>query len=177
MWSRGVPVSTAMMTQYASLSPQAHVDEAVQALLRTNQSEFPVVDADGKPVGLLGRATGASLGARGALGRGRKKPDVQAHAGCDSQQATCGQTADRIFLPMNRPRCPQGASAFVPGQRARSTRCSIANICSGTTISSSLAASRNSGHRSLDRSIRRPNATNSPAARRFSLNSCPTTCR
>jgi len=54
--SRGVPVSTAMMTQYASLSPQAHVDEAVQTLLRTNQSEFPVVDLDGKPVGLLGRS-------------------------------------------------------------------------------------------------------------------------
>ncbi len=53
--SRGVPVSTAMMTQYATLTPQAHVDEAVQTLLRTNQSEFPVVDGAGKPVGLLGR--------------------------------------------------------------------------------------------------------------------------
>jgi Zn-dependent protease/CBS domain-containing protein len=54
--SRGVPVSTAMVTQYATLTPEAHVDEAVQAVLRTSQSEFPVVDAAGKPVGLLGRA-------------------------------------------------------------------------------------------------------------------------
>jgi len=54
--SRGVPVGTAMMTQYATLTPDAHVDEAVQTLLRTSQSEFPVVDADGKPVGLLGRS-------------------------------------------------------------------------------------------------------------------------
>src|SRR5258707_2620419 len=53
--SRGVPVSTAMMTQYATLTPQAHVDEAVQTLLRTNQSEFPVVDSAGKPIGLLVR--------------------------------------------------------------------------------------------------------------------------
>ncbi|HEY7300752.1 MAG TPA: site-2 protease family protein [Xanthobacteraceae bacterium] len=53
--SRGVPVSTAMMTQFASLTPQEHVDKAVQTLLRTSQSEFPVVDPDGKPVGLLGR--------------------------------------------------------------------------------------------------------------------------
>jgi Zn-dependent protease/CBS domain-containing protein len=53
--SRGVPVGTAMMTQFATLTPQAHVDEAVQTLLRTSQSEFPVVDGDGKPVGLLGR--------------------------------------------------------------------------------------------------------------------------
>jgi CBS domain-containing protein len=53
--SRGVPVSTAMMTQYATLTPDAHVEEAVETLLRTSQSEFPVVDADGKPVGVLGR--------------------------------------------------------------------------------------------------------------------------
>ena len=53
--SRGVPVSTAMMTHYATLTPDAHVDEAVQTLLRTSQGEFPVVDGDGKPVGLLGR--------------------------------------------------------------------------------------------------------------------------
>lgn len=53
--SRGVPVSSAMMTQYATLSPDAPVEDAVQALLRTSQSEFPVIDASGKPVGLLGR--------------------------------------------------------------------------------------------------------------------------
>ena len=54
--SRGVPVSHAMVTQFATLSPQAHLDEAVQTLLHTGQSEFPVVDAAGKPVGLLGRS-------------------------------------------------------------------------------------------------------------------------
>jgi len=50
-----VPTSAAMMTQFATLAPDAHVEEAVQTLLRTSQSEFPVVDAAGKPVGLLGR--------------------------------------------------------------------------------------------------------------------------
>ena len=54
--SRGVPVSAAMMTQFATLTPEAHVEEAVQTLLRTSQSEFPVVDAAGKPVGVLGRS-------------------------------------------------------------------------------------------------------------------------
>jgi Zn-dependent protease/CBS domain-containing protein len=53
--AHGVPVTNAMMTQLARLTPQAHVEEAVQTLLRTSQSEFPVVDAAGKPVGLLGR--------------------------------------------------------------------------------------------------------------------------
>src|SRR5262249_1615025 len=53
--SRGVPVSYAMMTQFATLSPDAPIDEAVQTLLQTSQGEFPVVDAAGKPIGVLGR--------------------------------------------------------------------------------------------------------------------------
>jgi len=53
--AHGVPVINAMMTQFTKLTPQAHVDEAVQTLLRTSQSEFPVVDGADKPVGLLGR--------------------------------------------------------------------------------------------------------------------------
>ena len=54
--SRGVPVSVAMRTQFLTLAPRAHIDEAVHALLRTAQGEFPVVDDAGKPVGVLGRA-------------------------------------------------------------------------------------------------------------------------
>jgi Zn-dependent protease/CBS domain-containing protein len=54
--SRGVPVSSAMMTQFASLSPEAQIEEAVQTLLQTSQGEFPVVDGAGKPVGVLDRA-------------------------------------------------------------------------------------------------------------------------
>jgi stage IV sporulation protein FB len=54
--SRDVPVAAAMMTQIARLEPQAHIDEAVDTLLRTSQSEFPVVDAAGVLVGVLSRA-------------------------------------------------------------------------------------------------------------------------
>src|SRR5581483_7514738 len=53
--SRGVPVTAAMMTRFATLTPEAPIEEAVETLLRTSQSEFPVVDAADKPVGLLGR--------------------------------------------------------------------------------------------------------------------------
>ena len=53
--SRGVPVSAAMITQYATLRPEAAIAEAVDTLLRTSQTEFPVIDADGRLLGLLGR--------------------------------------------------------------------------------------------------------------------------
>jgi Zn-dependent protease/CBS domain-containing protein len=53
--SRGVPVSAAMMTQYATLDPQDHIDAAIETLLRTSQSEFPVVDSAGRLAGLLSR--------------------------------------------------------------------------------------------------------------------------
>jgi CBS domain-containing protein len=51
-----VPVSAAMMTQIARLAPGEHIDTAVDTLLRTSQSEFPVADADGRLVGVLSRA-------------------------------------------------------------------------------------------------------------------------
>ncbi len=53
--SRGVPVSHAMMTHFQTLTPDEHLDAAVQSLLQTGQGEFPVVDGAGKPVGVLGR--------------------------------------------------------------------------------------------------------------------------
>ncbi len=53
--SQGVPVTAAMMTQFATLTPDEHVDAAVETLLRTSQSEFPVVDGAGKPIGVLAR--------------------------------------------------------------------------------------------------------------------------
>jgi stage IV sporulation protein FB len=53
--SHGVPVSHAMMTQFATLPPDADVEDAVATLLATSQGEFPVIDGAGKPVGLLGR--------------------------------------------------------------------------------------------------------------------------
>ncbi len=53
--SRGIPVTAAMMTQFATLTPDEHVDATVETLLRTSQGEFPVVDGDGRPLGVLVR--------------------------------------------------------------------------------------------------------------------------
>jgi stage IV sporulation protein FB len=54
--SRNVPLQTAMMTEFARLTPDEHIDDAIATLLRTSQNEFPVVDGDGRLVGLLGRS-------------------------------------------------------------------------------------------------------------------------
>ena len=53
--SRGVPVSAAMMTQFATLTPDERIDAAVDTLLHTSQTEFPVVDAEQRLVGVLDR--------------------------------------------------------------------------------------------------------------------------
>jgi stage IV sporulation protein FB len=53
--SRGVPVTSAMMTQFSTLTLDEPVDAAVQTVLRTRQGEFPVVDSIGRPLGVLGR--------------------------------------------------------------------------------------------------------------------------
>jgi len=72
--SHGVPVSHAMMTQFATLTPEAHIDEAVHTLLATSQGEFPVIDGAGKPVGVLDR--GALIRALKTLGPDARVADA-----------------------------------------------------------------------------------------------------
>ena len=93
--AHGVPVTNAMMTQIASLTPQAHVDEAVQTLLRTSQSEFPVVDPDGKPVGLLGR--GDLIRALKQLGPDARVADVMTTKVPSVGQRSCLDEALRFL--------------------------------------------------------------------------------
>jgi stage IV sporulation protein FB len=50
-----VPVSEAMVTHLVQLPPQATLDDAVEALLRTSQHEFPVVEDNGRALGVLTR--------------------------------------------------------------------------------------------------------------------------
>lgn len=50
-----LPVSEAMVTHLVRLSPASTLDEAVEALIRTSQHEFPVVDGEGQVQGVLTR--------------------------------------------------------------------------------------------------------------------------
>ena len=45
----------AMITQFETLTPADRIDTAAQALIRTTQHEFPVLDADGRLAGFLTR--------------------------------------------------------------------------------------------------------------------------
>src|SRR3984893_16839496 len=53
--SRDVPVTAAMITQYATLTPDEHIDAAVETLVRTSQNVFPVVDGNQRLLGIVGR--------------------------------------------------------------------------------------------------------------------------
>jgi stage IV sporulation protein FB len=53
--SGSLSVSDAMMTQFAVLSANARIRDGAKALLRTSQHEFPVVDSEGRVLGILTR--------------------------------------------------------------------------------------------------------------------------
>jgi Zn-dependent protease len=54
--ARGLPAVDAMEHRIATLNRGSTVGEAVDVLLATSQDDFPVVDAAGRPAGLLSRA-------------------------------------------------------------------------------------------------------------------------
>lgn len=54
--SRRLPISAAMLTEFRSLREDATLEEAADALLRTSQHDFPVVDGAMRPRGVLTRA-------------------------------------------------------------------------------------------------------------------------
>lgn len=53
--ARGAIVADAMITRFETLGPQSRVQDAVEALIRTTQTEFPVVDGGGRLRGVLTR--------------------------------------------------------------------------------------------------------------------------
>ena len=53
--SLNLAVSEAMVTHLVKLPPEATLEDAVEALLRTSQHEFPVVDSENRILGVLTR--------------------------------------------------------------------------------------------------------------------------
>lgn len=53
--TRGMAAADAMETRFEALPPNATIADAAEALLRTRQQDFPVVDGAGRLLGLLTR--------------------------------------------------------------------------------------------------------------------------
>ncbi len=111
--SHGVPVSHAMMTRFATLTPEDHIEEAVQTLLATSQGEFPVVDGAGKPVGVLDR---------GALIKGLKTlgPDARVADAMSTEFPTVSYraTLEQAFKLMQEKSAPAVGVIDVAGKLA-----------------------------------------------------------
>jgi len=109
--SQGVPVTSAMMTQFATLVPDEHVDAAVETLLRTSQGEFPVVDGAGRPVGVL---------ARNDLIRSLKQlgPDAKVTDAMTAEMPTLGHRhcLDEAFRLLQEKRSPAVAIVDAAGR-------------------------------------------------------------
>jgi len=67
--ARAVDVRDAMISRFESLPVTAHLEQAAQALLRTTQHEFPIVDGAGRLRGVLTR-TGLVAGLQQSGGQG-----------------------------------------------------------------------------------------------------------
>jgi Zn-dependent protease/predicted transcriptional regulator len=96
-----VPVSEAMVTDFAILSPNATAGEAADALLRTSQHEFPIVDADGSVRGILTRDAIIA-----ALQRGGPSTPVLAISRRDVPVVRNNASIDEAFQLMQQCDCP-----------------------------------------------------------------------
>ncbi|HEU5273324.1 MAG TPA: site-2 protease family protein [Xanthobacteraceae bacterium] len=99
--SRDVPVSAAMITKYATLTPDEHIEAAINTLLHTSQSEFPVIDADRRLVGLLDRD--GIIRALKTLGPDARVADAMMKDVPTVDSRTCLEDAFRILQEKSAP--------------------------------------------------------------------------
>ena len=99
--SRDVPVSAAMITNYATLTPDEHIEAAINTLLHTSQTEFPVIDADRRLVGLLGRD--GIIRALKTLGPDARVTDAMMKDVPTVDSRTCLEDAFRILQEKSAP--------------------------------------------------------------------------
>ncbi len=99
--ARNVSVAEAMMTELVTLRESATLDDAVEALLRTSQHEFPVVDGDDRVLGVLTRD-----GLIGALKQRGPSTAVAEVMHCDLPVVRRGDAFEEAFRRMQECACP-----------------------------------------------------------------------
>jgi Zn-dependent protease/CBS domain-containing protein len=100
-FSKDLRVSAAMVTQFQSLPLHATLNDAVEALLRTSQHEFPVTDELGKVRGILTRDEMIA-----ALRRSGPETPVSEVMRADIPSVTQSMLFDRAYALMQECRCP-----------------------------------------------------------------------
>jgi Zn-dependent protease/CBS domain-containing protein len=99
--SRRFPVSSAMIREFRSLSQDATLEEAVDALLATSQHDFPVVGDNGNVAGVLTRHDLIA-----ALRRGDPRIRVGDVMRRDVPTVTTGTRFEEAFRIMQECHCP-----------------------------------------------------------------------
>ena len=99
--SRDLRVSAAMVTEFQSLPLSATLNDAVEALLRTSQHEFPVTDELGKVRGILTRDEMIA-----ALRRSGPETPVSEVMRRDIPSVPQSMLFDRAYALMQECRCP-----------------------------------------------------------------------
>jgi Zn-dependent protease/CBS domain-containing protein len=99
--SRDLRVSAAMVTQFQTLPLDATLNDAVEALLRTSQHEFPITDDDGKVRGILTRDDMIA-----ALRKSGPETPVAEVMRVDIPSVPQSMLFDRAFALMQQCRCP-----------------------------------------------------------------------
>jgi Zn-dependent protease/predicted transcriptional regulator len=96
----GIPIRTAMITEYQTLSPDEPLSRAVEHVLAGFQQDFPVVEGSGRVVGILTRADLMSaLAQKGMEGR---VGDVMKR---EFSTAEPSEMADIVFGRLNECQC------------------------------------------------------------------------
>ena len=99
--SRDLRVSAAMVTQFQSLPEDATLNDAVEALLRTSQHEFPIIASDGRVLGILTRDD--MIAALRKSGAGTPVTEVMR---TDIPSVHQSMLFERAFAVMQQCRCP-----------------------------------------------------------------------
>ena len=99
--SKDLRVSSAMVTQFQSLPLNATLNEAAEALLRTSQHEFPVIDELGKVRGILTRDDMIA-----GLRRSGTETAVAEVMRADIPSVPQSMLFDRAYALMQECRCP-----------------------------------------------------------------------
>jgi stage IV sporulation protein FB len=144
--ARGVAVSEAMVTDFRTLTVHDTLENAVEALLRTSQHEFPVLDPSGNVVGLLTRNDMIH-----ALRLHGPQVPVTAVMRRDVQSVALGSSFDQAFRTM--------AESQTPAVLVRDWNGKLVGVVTPENVGEMMMV-----HEAMDQAGRRPGAWGFPGA-------------